>query len=63
MRAKKKYMERQFTLPHLTSVSLPPSKENHTVSYAKGVLGGGALHSAVRENPITSVSMNTMYVH
>jgi hypothetical protein len=33
--------------PYLTSVSLPPSKENHTVSYLKRVLGGGALHSAV----------------
>jgi hypothetical protein len=45
-------MERKFTLPYLTlpyltSVSLPPSKENHTVSYAKRVLGGGALYSAV----------------
>ena len=35
-------------LPYLTSVSLPPSKENHTVSYVKHVLGGGALYSAVR---------------
>jgi hypothetical protein len=35
------------SLPYLTSVSLPPSKENHTVSYVKRVLGGGALHSAV----------------
>ena len=57
-------MERQFTLPYLTSVSLPPSKENHTVSYVKRVVGGGALYSAeVNENPITSVSMNTIYVH
>ena len=31
------------SLPYLTSVSLPPSKENHTVSYVKRVLGGGAL--------------------
>jgi hypothetical protein len=31
----------------LTSVSLPPSKENHTVSYVERVLGGGALYSAV----------------
>ena len=30
------------SLPYLTSVSLPPSKENHTVSYVKRVLGGGA---------------------
>jgi hypothetical protein len=29
------------------SVSLPPSKKNHTVSYVKRVLGGGALYSAV----------------
>ena len=35
------------TLPYFTSVSLTPSKENHTVSYAKRVLGGGALYSAV----------------
>jgi hypothetical protein len=40
-------MERQFTLPYLTSVYLAPSKENHTVSYVKRVLGGGALYSAV----------------
>jgi hypothetical protein len=35
------------SLPYLTTVSLPPSKENHTVSYVKRVLGGGALYSAV----------------
>ena len=28
-------------------VSLPPSKKNHTVSYVKRVLGGGALYSVV----------------
>ena len=37
-------MERQF---YRTSVSVPPSKENHTESYVKHVLGGGALYSAV----------------
>ena len=30
-----------------SSVSLTPSKENHTVSYVERVLGGGALYSAV----------------
>ena len=40
---KTKSMERQFTLPYLTSVPLPPWKENHTVSYVKRVLGGGVL--------------------
>jgi hypothetical protein len=45
MRTKKKYMERQFTLPYLCIFT--PSKENHTVSYVKRVLGGGALYSAV----------------
>ena len=47
MRTEKKSMERQFTLPYPTSVFLPPSKKNHTVSYVKRVLGGGALYSAV----------------
>jgi hypothetical protein len=32
-------------IPYLTSVSLPPSKENHT--HVERVLGGGALYSAV----------------
>ena len=43
MRTEKKSMERQFTLHYLTSVSLPSSKANHTVSYVKRVLGGGVM--------------------